>query len=281
MNSAAGSSDREMSKIEDSISYKLNALKETWVGFLQVAANRASIKIIIDFLTKISELLVKVLEMPGANVAVISSAIALLVTLVQKAKDAASPLLTLSSIFKELFGKESPLSNVQNVENGVIETVNKMKETAQSGASSTQKTIWSASGQALTVVDTETTKANTKANLENAASNEAKAASEIKDSAVKKDNIATTEADSAATDKNTKANKNNITALLSLAKAHKLATAGIGFAIAAISALYSYYKYDTTYVDKLNEKTQDLLSTFKQQKSEIDSNIKSVQSISD
>lgn len=281
MNSAAGSSDREMSKIEDSISYKLNALKETWVGFLQVAANRASIKIIIDFLTKVSELLVKLLEMPGANVAVIGGAIALLVTLVQKAKDAASPLLTLSSIFKELFGKESPLSNVQNVENGVIETVNKMKETAQSGASSTQKTIFGANGQVLTVVDTETTKANTKANLENAASNEAKAASEIKDSAVKKDNIATTEADSVATEKNTAANKNNITSLLSLVETHWKASLGIGAVVAALGVLYAAYKYDTTYVDKLNEKTQDLLSTFQQQKSEIDSNIKSVQSVSD
>lgn len=281
MNSAAGSSDREMSKIEDSISYKLNALKETWVGFLQVAANRASIKIIIDFLTKVSELLVKVLEMPGANVAVISSAIALLVTLVQKAKDAASPLLTLSSIFKELFGKESPLSNVQNVEKGVIETVNKMKETAESGVSPTQKTIWGANGQALTVVDTEITKANTKANLENAASNEAKAASEIKDSAIKKDNIATTEADSAATDKNTAANKNNIASLLSLVETHWKASLGIGAVIAAITALYVIYKKDTTYVDDLNEKTQNLLSTFKQQKAEIDSNVKSVQSVSD
>ena len=281
MNSAAGSSDREMSKIEDSISYKLNALKETWVGFLQVAANRASIKIIIDFLTKVSELLVKVLEMPGANVAVISSAIALLVTLVQKAKDAASPLLTLSSIFKELFGKESPLSNVQNVEKGVIETVNKMKETAESGVSPTQKTIWGANGQALTVVDTEITKANTKTNLENAASNEAKAASEIKDSAIKKDNIATTEADSAATDKNTAANKNNIASLLSLVETHWKASLGIGAVIAAITALYVIYKKDTTYVDDLNEKTQNLLSTFKQQKAEIDSNVKSVQSVSD
>lgn len=281
MNSAAGSSDREMSKIEDSISYKLNALKETWVGFLQVAANRASIKIIIDFLTKVSELLVKLLEMPGANVAVIGGAIALLVTLVQKAKDAASPLLTLSSIFKELFGKESPLSNVQNVEKGVIETVNKMKETAQSGTSPTQKTILGANGQVLTIVDTETTKANTKANLENAASNEAKAASEIKDSAVKKDNIATTEADSVATEKNTAANKNNITSLLSLVETHWKASLGIGAVVAALGALYAAYKYDTTYVDKLNEKTQDLLSTFQQQKSEIDSNIKSVQSVSD
>lgn len=281
MNSAAGSSDREMSKIEDSISYKLNALKETWAGFLQVAGNRASIKIIIDFLTKVSELLVKVLEMPGANVAVISGAIALLGTLVQKAKDASSPLLTLSSIFKELFGKESPLSNVQNVEKGVIETVNKMKETAQSGVSPTQKTIWSASGQVLTVVDTEATKKNTEANLKNAASNEAKAASEIKDSAVKKDNIATTEADSVATDKNTAANKNNIASLLSLVETHWKASLGIGAVVAALGALYAAYKYDTTYVDKLNEKTQDLLSTFQQQKSEIDSNIRSVQSVSD
>lgn len=279
MNSAAGSSDREMSKIEDSISYKLNALKETWVGFLQVAANRASIKIIIDFLTKVSELLVKVLEMPGANVAVISGAIALLMALVQKAKDAASPLLTLSSIFKELFGKESPLSNVQNVEKGVIETVNKMKETAQSGASSTQKTIWSASGQALTVVDTETTKANTKANLENAASNEAKAASEIKDSAVKKDNIATTEADSAATEKNTKANKNNITALLSLAKAHPWVTAGIVGATVAITKIITLYQKEKQSVEDLASSVEKLGETYQTNKKQIGGNISSIQSL--
>lgn len=279
MSSAAGSSDREMSKIEDSISYKLNALKETWVGFLQVAANRDSIKIIIDGLTKFSELLVKVLEMPGANVALISGAAIGLGALVQKAKEAASPLLTLSSIFKELFGKESPLSNVQNVEKGVIQTVNKMKETAQSGVSPTQKTIYSASGQVLTVVDTETTKANTKANLENAASNEAKAASEIKDSAVKKDNIATTEADSVATDKNTKANKNNITALLSLAKAHKLATGGIIVAVAAITTIITLYQKEKQSVEDLASSMEELGKTYETNKKQTSDNISSVQSL--
>lgn len=279
MNSAAGSSDREMSKIEDSISYKLNALKETWIGFLQVAANRASIKIIIDFLTKISELLVKVLEMPGANVAVIGGAAIGLGALVQKAKEAASPLLTLSSIFKELFGKESPLSNVQNVEKGVIETVNKMKETAQSGTSSTQKTIWSASGQVLTVVDTETTKANTKANLENAASNEAKAASEIKDSAVKKDNIATTEADSVATEKNTAANKNNITSLLSLAKVHPFVTAGIVGATVAITTIITLYQKEKQSVEDLASSMEELGKTYETNKKQTNDNISSVQSL--
>lgn len=279
MNSAAGSSDREMSKIEDSISYKLNALKEIWVGFLQVAANRDSIKIIIDGLTKISELLVKVLEMPGANVAVIGGAAIGLGALVQKAKEAASPLLTLSSIFKELFGKESPLSNVQNVEKGVIQTVNKMKETAQSGASPTQKTIYSASGQALTVVDTEITNKNTEANLENAASNEAKAASEIKDSAVKKDNIATTEADSIATDKNTKANKNNITSLLSLAKAHKLATGGIIVAVAAITTIITLYQKEKQSVEDLASSMEELGKTYETNKKQTSDNISSVQSL--
>lgn len=282
MNSAAGSSDREMSKIEDSISYKLNALKETWIGFLQVAANRASIKIIIDFLTKVSELLVKVLELPGANVAVIGGAAIGLGTLVQKAKEAASPLLTLSSIFKELFGKESPLSNVQNVEKGVIETVNKMKAAAQSGTSSSTTTpIYGASGQILTVVDTANTKANTSANFENATSNEAKTASEIKDSAAKRDNIAATEADNVVTKENTDVNNNNAKSLLSLIKTHWKASLGIAAVVTVLAALYKWYEYDTEYVDKLNEKTQDLLSTFKQQKAEIDSNIKSVQSVSD
>lgn len=57
MENAAGSADREMSVIQDSIDYKLNALKQTWVGVAQDLIDRGVAGGIIDFLTTISELI--------------------------------------------------------------------------------------------------------------------------------------------------------------------------------------------------------------------------------
>lgn len=76
MNKAAGSADEEMKVIEESISYKLNDLKETWIGLLQEMLDRGVIDEIIDMLIKLSEAIVKVVE---ANPeAVFSGLIALL-----------------------------------------------------------------------------------------------------------------------------------------------------------------------------------------------------------
>lgn len=55
MEDSEGSADREMSKIEDSISYKINAIQQTWVGFLQQLANRDVIKGAADALLSLSE----------------------------------------------------------------------------------------------------------------------------------------------------------------------------------------------------------------------------------
>lgn len=55
MDNAAGSADAEMSIIADSMDYKLNALKETWVGTFQNILERDDIKALIDALTKLSE----------------------------------------------------------------------------------------------------------------------------------------------------------------------------------------------------------------------------------
>ena len=57
MYKSAGSSETEMSTIEKSISYKINALKETWVGTVQELVDRGDIGKIVDGLTKISEVL--------------------------------------------------------------------------------------------------------------------------------------------------------------------------------------------------------------------------------
>lgn len=57
MEKSAGSSDREMATVEQSLEYKLNSLKETWVGTAQSIIDRGDLGIVIDGLTKISEVL--------------------------------------------------------------------------------------------------------------------------------------------------------------------------------------------------------------------------------
>lgn len=55
MENAAGSADREMDIIRESLDYKVNALKETWVGLFQTLVDRGDIGKVIDLLTKASK----------------------------------------------------------------------------------------------------------------------------------------------------------------------------------------------------------------------------------
>lgn len=55
MENSAGSADAEMGKVEETITYKINALKETWTGFLQNVVNRDAVKGVIDIATALSE----------------------------------------------------------------------------------------------------------------------------------------------------------------------------------------------------------------------------------
>lgn len=54
MENSAGSADREMEKIKNSLEYKLNALKETWVGVAQNLFQTDDLKVVVDALTAIS-----------------------------------------------------------------------------------------------------------------------------------------------------------------------------------------------------------------------------------
>ena len=65
MENAAGSADAEMSIIQDSIEYKLNALKQTWTGVLTDVISRDSFKGTVDNLTSISEALGGVISKIG------------------------------------------------------------------------------------------------------------------------------------------------------------------------------------------------------------------------
>lgn len=55
MDESAGSADKEMDTIENSLDYKLNALKETWVGIIQDMSDRGTLGGIINGLTGISD----------------------------------------------------------------------------------------------------------------------------------------------------------------------------------------------------------------------------------
>ena len=57
MDESAESADKEMDTIENSLDYKLNALKETWVGIIQDMSDRGMLGDIINGLTSISNAL--------------------------------------------------------------------------------------------------------------------------------------------------------------------------------------------------------------------------------
>lgn len=65
MNESAGSADREMDIVKDSIEYKMNELSQTWTGFWQNTANRESIGEAIECLTLLSEAFTKLVTAIG------------------------------------------------------------------------------------------------------------------------------------------------------------------------------------------------------------------------
>lgn len=65
MDESAGSSETEMSAIESSLSYKINALKETWVGCVQDMIDRGDLGTIVTGLTKLSEGITFVIDKLG------------------------------------------------------------------------------------------------------------------------------------------------------------------------------------------------------------------------
>lgn len=57
MEEAAGSADAEMKIVEESLAFKMNNLKQTWIGIIQEVLNKGLIGKALDFLTKFSEIL--------------------------------------------------------------------------------------------------------------------------------------------------------------------------------------------------------------------------------
>ena len=67
MNKSAGSSDREMETVQQSLAYKLNELKETWVGIVQQTVKRGDISNILSGLTGISNVLGVIINKIGVG----------------------------------------------------------------------------------------------------------------------------------------------------------------------------------------------------------------------
>jgi TP901 family phage tail tape measure protein len=65
MENSAGSSDAEMQKIEQSLTYRLNRLTETWTGTWQNLLDRGDIGKVIDLLTSLSEAIGWVIDKAG------------------------------------------------------------------------------------------------------------------------------------------------------------------------------------------------------------------------
>ena len=57
MDGAAGSAEAEMDIVRQSLDFKVNALKQTWIGILQDLVDRGVIGDLVDGLTAVSEVL--------------------------------------------------------------------------------------------------------------------------------------------------------------------------------------------------------------------------------
>ena len=65
MEQSGDSADREMETVRQSLTFKINALKETWVGTAQEIVDRGDLGAIIDGLTKLSEAIGWVVDKVG------------------------------------------------------------------------------------------------------------------------------------------------------------------------------------------------------------------------
>ena len=61
----AGSADKEMSTVEQTLSYKINALKETWVGCAQQILDRGDLGIAISGLNGVSKVITGLIDNVG------------------------------------------------------------------------------------------------------------------------------------------------------------------------------------------------------------------------
>lgn len=272
MENSAGSADAEMSKAEQTISYKLNALKETWVGFLQEMANRNAIKGIIDGLTTISQ---GFTSLGGIGVAgVLAGITAALIKLNTTTTESGKKVVSFGKIIRSFLGtdvlrtkylddyaKTLSTSNVSTIQS-IINTVNLNKAekeelitkaglnvATEAQLTTTEQQTAAQALQKITQVDqTVTEQTLTAAKLEEAFANGTVTQSEA--DLIKKRYLSID------------ATKNEHTSLLSLIKAHPVLTVAIVGTTIAAAAFINELKKESTHIEDIRSKVEDLTSSY-------------------
>lgn len=261
MENSAGSADAEMEKVEETITFKLNKLKEVWVGFLQNVASKEWIKAIIDGLTKISEVIVNILETPGLNIAAIAAFGKLVVSTI---KSISSPLTELSVIINSLskVNKVSLAADKKTVSSQVFSTIKSMFESAKAdnldGIEDSCTLLMELQGAGA-----------------DAAESVAEAGTVVASSSKKFGGLSTVLTGLQTGFANLAAKIGVSTTALGVF------TGIIGATVAAGTALYLVNKYDAEYVGKLNDEVEEITETFKTSNAEAQTTISEIDSIKD
>lgn len=289
MENSAGSADAEMSKVEQTISYKINALKQTWVGFLQDMVNRNAVKGVIDALTSISNGFIS-FGAPGV-IGGIAALTAAVIKLNEVTTESGEKIFSFGKIVRSFLGTDvlrtkylDEYANSLKVltAKGVEASINatKLNETEResiitkaglSVASKTQLTETEAlnAAQALQKI-TQADQTVTEETLTLAKLNEAVANKTVTQSEADLINKRYLAID---------ANKKEHASLLSLVKAYPLATAGIAGAIIAITTIIVGYQKQKQSVEDLASSMEELGKTYETNKKQTSDNISSVQSL--
>lgn len=120
MSNAAGSSDKEMEIIKDSIDYKLNALKESWVGFLQDALSREDTKELFDALIDGSKSLQESLITITPILTKFVEALSWLIETIAKFNSSTGGLAGLAGLLYGGYKVKSKVNDVRNVMGGLL-----------------------------------------------------------------------------------------------------------------------------------------------------------------
>ena len=289
MENSAGSADAEMSKVEQTISYKINALKQTWVGFLQDMVNRDAVKGVIDGLTSISNGFIS-FGAPGV-IGGIAALTAAVIKLNEVTTESGEKIFSFGKIVRSFLGtdvlrtkyldeyantlKELTAKDVEASINATklneAERESIITKAGLSVASKTQLTETEAlnAAQALQKItqadQTVTEETLTLAKLNEAVANKTVTQSEA--DLVKKRYLAID------------VNKKEHASLLSLAKAYPLVTAGIVAVTAAITIITVGYQKQKQSVEELASSMEELGKTYETNKKQTSDNISSVQSL--
>ena len=130
MSQAAGSSDKEMEIIEQSIDYKINAIKQSWVGFLQDVLKREDLGKLFDALLKGSESLQKTLSTLTPVIVPLVEALAKLIDMFAELNESTNGLAGVAALVFGGFRVKSKFDGVRGIFSSLLGGANISEEAA-------------------------------------------------------------------------------------------------------------------------------------------------------